>query len=144
MLLVLRGGGGGRLDFYYCDPRRKAVDVATSMQTAQINDNGMEGELWRQAQYMGWKKRYYLLEGSNLTRFSDKSDMTSAKMRGGMLLSANVVISEGGEQMVSTGRTKTNIFLIQIKTNGKVRSATPAVSLCIWSLCTLSQIVYTP
>jgi hypothetical protein len=61
------------------------LDSSFNMSSMQKTEKGREGWLWRQGGLFGWKKRYFVLNGTVLSRFEDKNG-ASGKARGTVLM----------------------------------------------------------
>ena len=89
---------------------RELSDQIAISQLTSTNKSTAKGFLFRQGQLLGWKKRYYVLEGNVLTRYNNKSSIVP---RGSLPILGSVVVRSEPQMVKKTKEGRLFIFSLQ-------------------------------
>ena len=87
-----------------------AKELSDQIAANELSSNSAKGYLYRQGSVLGWKKRYYILEGNVLSRYNTKSSVVP---RGTLPIIESVVVRTESNMVKKTKEGRLFIFSLQ-------------------------------
>ena len=95
-----------------------AKELSDQIAANELSSNSAKGYLYRQGSVLGWKKRYYILEGNVLSRYNTKASVVP---RGSLPIIESVVVRTESNMVKKTKEGRLFILLNKLCFSDELR-----------------------